>query len=42
MNYVPLNFSLMSSPYNWVLVFLVVALASKAIQLLTHDNIPTP
>lgn len=33
--YVPLNFGLMAHPANWVILFLMVAIAGLAISLIT-------
>jgi len=38
LKYIPLNFSLLAAPSNWVLVFVCIVFASYSIKLLTDDT----
>lgn len=35
-SYMPLNFDLMGNPVNWVIVFLMIAVAGLAVNLIFH------
>lgn len=40
-DYIPLNTSVMSNPFNWVIVFLMVAIAGLAISLIANPPTAT-
>lgn len=39
MNSVPLNFALLSNPWNWIIVLLMVYIVGLAFALLFHKNL---
>lgn len=38
MDYVPLNLELMSNPYNWVVVFLMVSIAGVGVHWIAQST----
>lgn len=39
MDKIPLNFSLLANPYNWLIVLLMVYIVGLALSLVFHRNI---